>query len=129
MPFDPSFSATAPGKAVAGRWIHRPAAWPSGVDGMVPLGIIVAAGVIAFLCQDVPAYLPVWAPWDFSWLEFLAVALGAWWYARGVALTPAAARPGVARRLSFVAGTALIYTVLQTHFDYMAQHMFFLNRL
>ncbi len=76
-----------------------------------------------------PAALPVWAPWDFSWLEFLAVAFGMWWYARGVALTPAAARPGLARRVSFVVGTALVYTVLQTHFDYMAQHMFFLNRL
>jgi len=129
MLFGPAFAAATAGKAAAARRMHRLVAWPAGVDGTVPLGIIVAAGVIAFLCQDFPAYLPVWAPWDFSWLEFLAVALGAWWYARGVALTPAAARPSVARRLSFVAGTALIYTVLQTHFDYMAQHMFFLNRL
>ncbi len=99
------------------------------VDAAVPLGIIAAGVAIAWLCLDFPASMPVWAPWEFSWPEFLAVALGLWWYARGVALSPAAERPNIARRISFVAGTALIYSVLQTHFDYMAQHMFFLNRL
>lgn len=108
---------------------RRLVASPLGVDATVPLGIIAGGGVLAWLCHDFPASMPVWAPWDFSWPEFLAIALSVWWYARGVALTPAAERPHVARTVSFVVGMTLIYTVLQTHFDYMAQHMFFLNRL
>ena len=111
----------------AAAW--RIAASPAAVDASVPLGIIAIGGLIAWLCQNFPASLPVWAPWDFSWPEFLAAALCAWWYGRGVALTPATERPSVARSVSFAAGMTLIYTVLQTHFDYMAQHMFFLNRL
>jgi putative membrane protein len=98
-------------------------------DATVPLGIIAAGGVIAWLCRDFPAAMPVWAPWEFSWPEFLAAALGLWWYARGVRLIPTTERPAIARSLAFVAGVALIYAVLQTHFDYAAQHMFFLNRL
>jgi putative membrane protein len=62
-------------------------------------------------------------------VEFLAAALGLWWYARGVALTPTAEQPSAWRHASFAVGVMLIYAVLQTHYDYMAQHMFFLNRL
>ena len=43
--------------------------------------------------------------------------------------TPAAARPSVWRRVAFLLGVALIYVVLQTRFDYWAQHMFFLNSI
>jgi len=129
MQFAPALSAAAAGRPAAARRIHRLVASPAGVDATVPLGIIVAGGVLAWLCRDYPAAMPVWAPWDFSWLEFLAVALGVWWYARGVTLSPAEERPSMARRLSFAAGVTLIYAVLQTHYDYMAQHMFFLNRL
>lgn len=73
--------------------------------------------------------LPVWAPWEFSWTQFLAVALSLVWYARGVALAPAGERPAIWRQVAFVLGLGLIYVVLLTHFEYMAQHMFFLNRL
>src|ERR1700739_1268091 len=44
-------------------------------------------------------------------------------------MTPAHERPGAWRHASFVLGVMLIYAVLLTHFEYMAQHMFFLNRL
>lgn len=91
--------------------------------------LLAAACAVAWMTTEFPASMPVWAPWDFSWPEFLAATAGLWWYARGLAFTPAQRRPAIARTVSFVAGVGLIYTVLQTHFDYMAQHMFFLNRL
>jgi putative membrane protein len=99
------------------------------LDQLVPLGIIAAGGVVAWLCQSFPAALPFGTPWDFSWVEFLGAAFGLWWYARGVALTPATEQPSIWRRTCFVIGVLLIYAVLQTHYEYMAQHMFFLNRV
>ena len=91
--------------------------------------LIAAACAVAWVTTEFPASMPIWAPWDFSWPEFLGATAALWWYARGLALTPAQRRPHIARTASFIAGLGLIYTVLQTHFDYMAQHMFFLNRL
>ena len=75
MPFAPEPFTI--GRTAAAR---RIAASPAAVDASVPLGIIAIGGLIAWLCQNFPASLPVWAPWDFSWPEFLAAALGAWWY-------------------------------------------------
>lgn len=96
--------------------------------------LVLAAGFLGWASDAFPAAMPDWAPWDYSWPEFIATALPLWWYARGlsrgtVAGTAPAARPGVARTIAFATGTLLIYAVLQTHFEYMAQHMFFLNRL
>jgi putative membrane protein len=51
------------------------------------------------------------------------------WYFRGVALMAAPERPALWRHGAFVLGVGLLYGVLLTHFEYMAQHMFFLNRL
>jgi putative membrane protein len=73
--------------------------------------------------------LPAWAPWDFSWLWFLATAAALWWYFRGVALAGADERPAAWRTLAYVAGVLVIYAVVQTHFEYLAEHMFFLNRV
>jgi putative membrane protein len=73
--------------------------------------------------------LPFWTPWDFSWPQFLAISLTLWWYLHGLALTAAADRPTLLRRLSFLAGMAVIYTMVQTRFEYFAEHMFFLNRV
>ncbi|MGA8007439.1 MAG: cytochrome c oxidase assembly protein, partial [Burkholderiales bacterium] len=36
---------------------------------------------------------------------------------------------GVARRIGFFSGLALIYFVMQTHYDYLSQHMFYIHRL
>jgi putative membrane protein len=85
--------------------------------------------VVGWLCAVHPAMLPAWAPWEFSWTQFLATVLSLWWYFRGVALMPVAERPALWRRGLFVLGVGLLYAVLLTHFEYMAQHMFFLNRL
>jgi putative membrane protein len=76
-----------------------------------------------------PSLMPVWAPWEFSWLWFFAAALALWWYARGIYLTPKGERPAFWRILLYVIGVLSIYTVLQTHFLYLAEHMFFLNRV
>ena len=97
---------------------------------LIGLGLVLSVtAALWWLCADHPAQLPVWAPWEFSWTQFVATALALSWYARGVALTPAGERPRPWRHVVFVAGVAVIYTVLLTHFEYMAQHMFFLNRL
>jgi putative membrane protein len=93
------------------------------------LVILAFAAALAWLTANFPASLPVWAPWEFSWPEFLVPALVLWWYVRGLTLTEQADRPAIARIVSFTTGIVLIYGVLQTHFDYMAQHMFFLNRV
>jgi putative membrane protein len=73
--------------------------------------------------------MPVWGPWEFSWLWFLAAALALWWYGRGLLLMPQSERPATWRTIAYFAGIIAIYAVLQTHFEYQAQHMFFLNRL
>ncbi len=73
--------------------------------------------------------MPVWGPWEFSWLWFLATALALWWYGRGMLLIPQSERPATWRTVAYFAGIIAIYAVLQTHFEYLAQHMFFLNRI
>jgi putative membrane protein len=85
--------------------------------------------VVGWLCAVHPAMLPAWAPWEFSWSQFLAAVLALLWYFRGVALLETTTRPALWRRGLFVLGLGLLYGVLLTHFQYMAQHMFFLNRL
>jgi putative membrane protein len=111
--------------------LSRPAFAParSNAQAVPHLVILATAAALAWLSASFPASMPVWAPWEFSWLEFLVPALVLWWYLRGLALTDATERPATARTVSFVTGLLLIYGVLQTHFDYMAQHMFFLNRV
>lgn len=93
------------------------------------LAAIGLAGLVSWLTAAHPTLLPAWAPWEFSPSQFLASVLALGWYARGVALTPAAERPGLWRQGAFLLGLLSIYAVLLTHFEYMAQHMFFLNRL
>lgn len=99
-------------------------------DDAFGLTVVLAIGAaLSWLCAFHPTALPVWAPWDFSWVEFLATTLGVWWYLRGVARTTPAERPSVWRQAAYLIGIAAIYAVVQTHFDYMAQHEFFLNRV
>ena len=64
-----------------------------------------------------------------GWLWFLAAALALWWYGRGLLLMPQSERPATWRTIAYFAGIIAIYAVLQTHFEYLAQHMFFLNRV
>lgn len=81
-----------------------------------------------WLCRFHVALLPVWAPWDFSFSWFFGTIFPLWWYRAGLARTPAAERPHLWRTILFVIGLSAIYAVVQTRYDYLAQHMFFLNR-
>jgi len=104
---------------------------PAGVrvGAAVYAAIAVAALVLWWLARAHASLLPLWAPWDFSFVEFLSGWLAIWWYLRGLGLTPAAEQPSLARRLSFFAGVLLIYAVLETRFEYLAEHQFFFNRI
>ncbi|MGA8032785.1 MAG: cytochrome c oxidase assembly protein [Casimicrobiaceae bacterium] len=68
-------------------------------------------------------------PWDFSPLAFLAWSLSALLYVRGLQLTPVARRPHPARSAAYLGGGALMYFVLQTRYEYLSTHMFFLHIL
>ena len=68
-------------------------------------------------------------PWEFSPAAFLlcvgAVAL----YLAGLSRLPRAERPHGARTLAFLLGWGLVYFVMQTRYDYLSQHMFFVHRI
>ncbi|HEX5313972.1 MAG TPA: cytochrome c oxidase assembly protein [Gammaproteobacteria bacterium] len=69
-------------------------------------------------------------PYEFSPIVLAACLAAAAIYARGLLRRR---RRGLAdgwiRPLGYFLGVALMYGVLQTHYDYMSQHMFFLHRL
>jgi putative membrane protein len=99
------------------------------VDRIVYALVAALGGLLFWLSAEHPSRLPFWAPWDFSPPQYLATALGLFWYLRGLRLTPPAARPPAWRQASFLVGLGLIWGVLQTRFEYWAQHMFFLNSI
>ncbi len=69
-------------------------------------------------------------PWEFSPTVLLSCALGAALYLRGLLrLRRRGQRVGFWPALSFLLGLGLIYGVLQTYYDYLSQHMFFVHRL
>jgi len=94
----------------------------------VAVSIVLASVALWWACRDHAAAMPAWAPWEFSFSWFYATAFPLWWYWRGLGRTPAADRPSRWRSASVLLGIAAIYAVLQTHFEYLAEHMFFLNR-
>jgi putative membrane protein len=98
-------------------------------DALVYAVIFVVALLLFWLCRDHSALLPFWAPWDFSFVEFLCGWLALFWYLRGLSLTPAAERPGRARQIAFFTGVLIIYAVLETRYEYLAEHQFFFNRI
>ncbi|MGZ5999275.1 MAG: cytochrome c oxidase assembly protein [Rhizomicrobium sp.] len=90
--------------------------------------LLLAGGAIDILCRFFPSELPFWMPWEFSWPVFLATALTLAWYWRGWKAMTREERPAAWRAASFVIGVLSFYAVLQTHIDYLAQHMFFVHR-
>ena len=100
-----------------------------GWDLLFLVVVALLGGGLFFLDRVHPAVLPVFAPWSFSWPVYLATTLTLGVFARGLLRTPVAARPPSWRKVAFVAGVALIYAVLQTHLDYIAQHLFTAHRL
>jgi len=92
--------------------------------------LLFGAGLaLWWLARRHAAILPLWAPWDFSWVEFLAGWLAIFWYVRGLALTPPAEQPSLARRAAYFIGVVALYAVLETRFEYLAEHQFFFNRI
>ncbi|MGH8427133.1 MAG: cytochrome c oxidase assembly protein [Gammaproteobacteria bacterium] len=69
-------------------------------------------------------------PYEFSPIVLSACGAAAIVYANGfLRRRRQGLTDGWARPLAFFVGVALMYGVLQTHYDYMSQHMFFLHRL
>jgi len=94
----------------------------------VPLGeavVVAVTGLLAWITERHPLLLSPLGPWDFSWPAVLATGFGLLWFRRGLAQAPMPAW----RRTTFLLGLASIYAVLLTRFEFLAQHMFFLNRV
>jgi putative membrane protein len=70
------------------------------------------------------------SPWEFSPTVCLVCVVSAVLYARGLIARRARGVPtGFWKPLSFFAGLALDYAVLQTYVDFLSQHMFWIHRL
>lgn len=91
-------------------------------------GVLGLGTVFYVLCGWHPAGLPFWMPWEFSWKIYLTVSLALGWYLQGCMRLEGVERPSIWRGISFVVGVALMYAVVQTHYDYLSQHMFFFHR-
>ncbi|MGH8274246.1 MAG: cytochrome c oxidase assembly protein [Gammaproteobacteria bacterium] len=69
-------------------------------------------------------------PYEFSPTVLVLCVAAVVIYVRGlVRRRRAGITTGWPRALAFFVGVVLMYAVLQTHFDFMAQHMFFIQRL
>lgn len=66
-------------------------------------------------------------PWNFSPTVLLATLTAALLFARGARRLPRP--PHAGQWLGFYLALTLIYAALQTHWDYYAEHMFFVHRL
>jgi putative membrane protein len=97
-------------------------------DGLAYGALLLLGGVLYTLCRLFPADLPFWLPWEFSWPVFLATGLALAWFVRGLMRLAPAQRPAAWRSVCFLLGVLGNYAVLQTHFDFLAQHMFFMHR-
>ncbi|HXR96050.1 MAG TPA: cytochrome c oxidase assembly protein [Rhizomicrobium sp.] len=90
--------------------------------------LLVAGAVLSTISHAFPAHLPVFLPWQFHWVEFLATFLILAWFWRGLQVLPKTRQPALWRKICFVVGVLSFYVVLQTRVDYYAQHMFFVHR-
>jgi putative membrane protein len=115
------------GWARAYRSVNPPAAADTG-ERAIYVVMLAGGALLWWLSKRHPALMPFWLPWDFSPVVYATAALTLYWYGRGLSLAPAAERPAIWRRVAFLLGVAAIYAVLQTRFEYLSQHMFFLNR-
>jgi putative membrane protein len=78
------------------------------------------------ICRLFPADLPFWMPWEFSWPVYLVTVLSLGWYALGYRRVEK--KPAWWRIVLFVTGVVASYAVVQTRYDYLSQHMFFVHR-
>jgi putative membrane protein len=69
-------------------------------------------------------------PWEFSPTALLTCSIAVALYVRGTAaLRRRGTAPGACRSIAFFTGVGLNYVALQTYFDYLSQHMFWVHRL
>jgi putative membrane protein len=69
-------------------------------------------------------------PWEFSPTVLLCTVVAATLFWLGTRRLERAGRPpGWPQRISFYVGLIVLYVPLQTHYDYLAQHMFWIHRL
>lgn len=88
--------------------------------------LLIAGAALYAFCRNLPADLPAFLPWEFSWPVFLATWLSLGWFFAGLQRLPEPLP--LWRRICFVFGVLAIYAVLQTRIDYFAQHLFFAHR-
>jgi putative membrane protein len=115
-----------------GQPIAGPRARVAGTDWRAWLpygGIAVAGALLRWMSDSHPGRMAIWAPWEFSAVEYLSLSIATLWFFQGLARTPAGQRPKAGRRAAFLAGVGSVYLVLQTRYDYWAQHLFLLNRV
>jgi putative membrane protein len=112
-------------KAAVAR-LHRN---PFSIEAAFWIVVVSSGALLSWLGEHRPSELPLWMPWEFSWLECLAAVLAIWWFAKGVGHSPSNDRPAIWRQASYVCGILICYGAVQTHYDYLAQHMFFFNRI
>jgi putative membrane protein len=75
-------------------------------------------------------WLPWLLPWEWSPAVMLGCALAVGLFARGVQQERSrGTNTALWRSALFYLGVALVYVPLQTRFDYLAQHMFWIHRL
>jgi putative membrane protein len=76
-----------------------------------------------------PSLVTLLAPWEFSLAVPIACGTAGilFWHGRRCR-RHAGLRTGFGRTLSFYLGLVLIYGVMQTHVDYLSQHMFWVHR-
>ncbi len=83
-----------------------------------------------FVAASVASLVPYFAPWDFSPTVVLVCTVTCALYIRGLAvLRQRGVHSGFWGPFSFLLGVLLIYGCLQTYFDYLSQHMFWVHRL
>jgi hypothetical protein len=104
-----SATAVVSDTAAKARGFVHPAAF-------IYAAVATAALTLRWLVQTHAAFLPSWAPWEFSWVEFLSAWLVMFWYIRGQAAQSAAECASLPGRMSFFAGMLIIYAVLETRF-------------
>ncbi len=102
---------------------------------MPATGILVQGAIFAFgaflwtVSRWYPADMPVIGPYEFATPIYLSITFPVFWYLRGLGRMAPQERPALWRRISFFVGMALLYAVVQTGFEYVAQRMFFIGRL
>lgn len=112
-----------------GAMISHSLSRPAAGSALVYLPIALVGAVLWVVSWRFPADMPALGPYEFSWGIYLAVTLSGLWFARGLGQVAPELRPGRWRQASFWAGLVLLWVVTQTHFEYLAQRMFFTNRL